>query len=117
VSDWRERAACRGRDPTWWFGSPFEQAVALRVCASCPVRIECLYAALVEEDGLRAAERFGVRGGMVPDQRARMTVNAVGTAGQHFGQQTPSHGVTEPSTACQNAPTFTSMFVTSEHRP
>jgi WhiB family redox-sensing transcriptional regulator len=75
VSEWRERAACRGRDPTWWFGSPFEQSVALRVCASCPVRVKCLHAALVEEKGLRAADRFGVWGGMVPSERVRVSVS------------------------------------------
>jgi hypothetical protein len=76
MSDWRERAACRGRDPAWWFsGSPFEQAVALRVCASCPVRTECLRAALAEEEGLRAVDRFGVRRGLAPRQRARLAVS------------------------------------------
>jgi hypothetical protein len=75
VSDWQERAACRGRDPTWWFGSPFEQSVAISVCRSCAVRAECLHAALVKEDGLRAAERFGVRGGVLAGQRVRVPVS------------------------------------------
>lgn len=50
---WRTRAACRGWPTSWWFpdqGEPVpDQARA--ICASCPVRAQCLTAHLSEPDG------------------------------------------------------------------
>lgn len=51
---WWERAACRGLDPGPWFplddrlGYGFASAVARRICAGCPVRVECLAEALAD---------------------------------------------------------------------
>ena len=64
---WQERAACYGLDPEVFFpekgGSSRE---AKRICAECPVRIECLNYAL------RRDERYGVWGGMSERERRRL---------------------------------------------
>lgn len=55
---WHQHAACRGLDPALFFvgrGGPSEPAK--EVCASCPVRAECLDA------GLDPQELWGVWGG------------------------------------------------------
>lgn len=72
VDDWRARAACRGRDTKWWYPESgdfrIETEIAVSVCRSCPVSVECLAAALDEERS--AYVRFGIRGGLLPGQRA-----------------------------------------------
>ncbi|HEY1331348.1 MAG TPA: WhiB family transcriptional regulator [Actinomycetota bacterium] len=64
---WQERARCREHDPEVFFpekgGSSRE---AKRICADCPVRIECLNYAL------RRDERYGVWGGMSERERRRL---------------------------------------------
>jgi WhiB family redox-sensing transcriptional regulator len=64
---WQERARCREYDPEVFFpekgGSSRE---AKRICAECPVRIECLNYAL------RRDERYGVWGGMSERERRRL---------------------------------------------
>jgi WhiB family transcriptional regulator, redox-sensing transcriptional regulator len=64
---WQERARCREHDPEIFFpekgGSSRE---AKRICADCPVRIECLNYAL------RRDERYGVWGGMSERERRRL---------------------------------------------
>lgn len=67
---WREDAACRGKDVdrSWWFPEGYgrEQrsaARALRVCAVCPVRAECL------EYALAVPEKHGVWGWMTESER------------------------------------------------
>jgi hypothetical protein len=70
--DWWDRAACRGRDPRWWFPEGVENADrpiggkrtvplveyaphAIRVCAVCPASDDCLaYALTVNVDGVWA---------------------------------------------------------------
>ena len=58
--DWREAAACRGADESWWFAHPSSRRhiAAIAICESCPVRRECLAASLVY------AEEFGMWGGL-----------------------------------------------------
>jgi hypothetical protein len=45
VRDWQSQAACRGRDPRWWFVAPgtdpIAAGVAARICAGCPVQSQC----------------------------------------------------------------------------
>lgn len=66
--DWRMRAACLGR---WAEMHPDndEQAIAdaKSICAPCPVRVDCLWDAILTDDmkhgiraGLRASERRAV---------------------------------------------------------
>jgi Transcription factor WhiB len=68
-SSWLEHASCRGRPTAWWFSSDqFDQAVAVSVCRSCPVRCECLAEAMELERG-EIGGRHGVRGGLTARQR------------------------------------------------
>ena len=63
---WQERARCRQHDPRC--SSPRRGFIeeAKRICADCPVRIECLNYAL------RRDERYGVWGGMSERERRRL---------------------------------------------
>ncbi|MFF9197303.1 WhiB family transcriptional regulator [Streptomyces sp. NPDC014779] len=75
LPDWRESAACTGRDPDFMFPDPgnrraTEQAQAL--CLVCPVRQECLDAVMAAEGSAVAASRYGVFGGLTPLQRERL---------------------------------------------
>lgn len=58
--DWRDSAACREEDESWWFAHPSSRRhhAAISICESCPVRRECLAASLVY------AEEFGMWGGL-----------------------------------------------------
>jgi WhiB family redox-sensing transcriptional regulator len=64
---WRLDALCAETDPEAFFpekgGSTRE---AKRVCASCPVRMECLEFALAND------ERFGIWGGLSERERRRL---------------------------------------------
>lgn len=64
---WQEKALCAQTDPESFFP---EQGVgareAKRVCASCPVRSECL------EYALQNDERFGIWGGFSESERRRL---------------------------------------------
>lgn len=68
---WRERAACRDLDTDLFFPvgeGPEAQAqadAAKQVCASCPVREECLSFALATR------QEAGVFGGMTEEERRR----------------------------------------------
>ena len=67
MSRWHHHAACAGWPTDLWFptkGSTVDPAV-LRICRQCPVQAECLDAAIREEGAIR----YGVRGGLNPNQR------------------------------------------------
>jgi WhiB family redox-sensing transcriptional regulator len=64
---WRKQAACRGLDPELFFpkrGASNDVAVA--VCASCPVRDECL------EYALNHTYEHGIWGGASERERRRI---------------------------------------------
>jgi WhiB family redox-sensing transcriptional regulator len=66
---WQAVGACRGIDPAVFFpdeGDASSAASAKAICATCPVRTECLEAALVRR------EKFGVWGGASEAERRRM---------------------------------------------
>ena len=65
---WAAFAACRDSDPDLFFadGNGERTAVALRICAGCPVRDECL------EWALAARASFGVWGGTTEQDRRRL---------------------------------------------
>jgi transcription factor WhiB len=42
------------------------------LCTGCPVRVECLRAAIEEERGLSGSGRYLVRGGLTPHGRVRL---------------------------------------------
>ena len=74
TSDWADAALCLGMsDADEVFFGRRGNAAALPICAACVVRVECLDAALVEESGLSNREHIhGVRGGLLPRERARL---------------------------------------------
>jgi WhiB family transcriptional regulator, redox-sensing transcriptional regulator len=63
VEDWTIVAACRGMDPDELFVQGAAQNRAKMVCATCPVRTECL------ADALDNKVEFGVWGGMTERER------------------------------------------------
>jgi hypothetical protein len=67
---WRERAACRGAADLMFPDNAVELAVALAVCHHCPVRLDCLGSARLEELDSDATYPFGVRGGLAAGQRS-----------------------------------------------
>lgn len=65
--DWHDHAACAGVDPDLFFpsrGASTREAKA--VCAGCPVRSDCLEAAMA------GGEKFGIWGGMSERERRRL---------------------------------------------
>lgn len=65
--NWHSHGSCRGMDPDLFFplrGEPTRDAKA--VCTGCPVRSECLEAALAQR------ERYGIWGGV--SERERRTL-------------------------------------------
>lgn len=60
---WAERGACRDVDPDSLFVPGAAQHRAKRVCASCPVRLECL------SEALDNRMEFGIWGGMTERER------------------------------------------------
>ncbi|MDX2710080.1 WhiB family transcriptional regulator [Streptomyces sp. PA03-6a] len=70
---WTRHAACA--DPTInpdLFFDEASTAAAISVCASCPVRRECLVETLQQEGTTGISNRYGVFGGLDPAQRHRM---------------------------------------------
>lgn len=65
--DWAAQSACTKVDPETFFpDSQPGPAAAKAVCAGCPVRRECLVAALARN------ERFGVWGGLTERERLNL---------------------------------------------
>lgn len=63
--DWVEHAACVGSDVSVFFpprGSNGHEA--RRICATCPVRVECL------DYAIESRERYGIFGGKDREERA-----------------------------------------------
>lgn len=74
VGAWREQAACADADPDAFFDADRE-AEALAVCEGCPVRADCLDAALTMHLD------YGVWGGATAAQRAELVRLARQTRG------------------------------------
>lgn len=66
-TSWQADAACQDADAELFFSQdePLQQE-ALKVCASCPVRRECL------EHALARGEQFGIWGGTREGERRRL---------------------------------------------
>ncbi|GGV80392.1 WhiB family transcriptional regulator [Streptomyces thermoviolaceus] len=66
---WAARAACQGQ-PLELFFSDSERNIreATRICGRCPVRAECFAEGMHAED----ASRYGIYGGLTPDERAKL---------------------------------------------
>ena len=64
---WRQQAACKGLDTSIFFPeSDAAAGPAKAVCATCPVRAECL------EWAIAARQEDGVWGGMTDNERRRL---------------------------------------------
>lgn len=66
---WRDRAQCKGIDPSTFYPDPSDtalQALAKSICAMCTVREDCL------EHAMGYPEREGVWGGYSEDERKRL---------------------------------------------
>ena len=65
--EWRSRAACRGLDVNFFYPEKFtgqpQTKLARDLCFTCTVRTECL------DDALATHDKWGVRGGMSPNER------------------------------------------------
>jgi WhiB family redox-sensing transcriptional regulator len=63
---WRESAACKGLDPAIFFPpEEKDEALAKAICATCPVRSECLEWAM-------ATNQEGIWGGTNETERRRL---------------------------------------------
>ncbi|MHB2024361.1 MAG: WhiB family transcriptional regulator [Mycobacteriales bacterium] len=64
---WQEQAACNGMDVELFYPVTSDLTPstrqALRICAGCPVREICL------AEARSRGERYGIWGGMLPEQR------------------------------------------------
>lgn len=68
-SRWHEAALCAGVDSELWYPATGQRnGPALRICRACPVRAQCLAAALA------AGDYHGIQGGMTGDGRAALGV-------------------------------------------
>jgi WhiB family redox-sensing transcriptional regulator len=67
MSRWRDEAACKNKGIAQWFArkNTPEHNAAMAICASCPVRSQCLQEAQRHEENLR----YGVFGGVAPADR------------------------------------------------
>ena len=64
---WVVFSACRDKDPDLFFpDARSDTKEALAICASCPVRVDCL------EYAIETDVRFGVWGGLTDKQRRRL---------------------------------------------
>lgn len=70
--EWQDRAACATADPELFFPEQDSRSTreAKRICADCPVRVDCLTAAIANR------EEYGVWGGLTERERRRALVRA-----------------------------------------
>jgi hypothetical protein len=64
--DWRPNAVCRNYDPELWFEEN-KFPLALKICASCPVKVQCRE--LADRAETSELETHGIFGGETPGQR------------------------------------------------
>lgn len=80
---WLDRAKCASEplEDTKWLREAsaagrwdsVHHAKAKLICQGCPVRRECLAAAMEFEKGMPLRSRHGIWGATVPDERARLS--------------------------------------------
>lgn len=76
--NWRDSSACRNEDPDLHFPDGktglhlLQVKEAKAVCAGCWVADQCLEDAMRIEGGTKAAGRYGIHGGLDPDERYRL---------------------------------------------
>ena len=67
---WSRQAKCIGDFARYDEIERMKAGQAAELCAGCPVIAECLSSAMDEEHGLSSGNRYGVRGGLSPKERA-----------------------------------------------
>lgn len=96
---WADDAACVGEDPARYFNERIP--VRSLACGRCPVADRCLAEALAAEGTTAAQMRFGIYGGLNPDQRADLALKTVQMAGTRRGEPTRiSRNGPAPSAPC-----------------
>lgn len=64
--EWMREAACVGYPTAWWFpGRGDDLRPAKKICAACPVRVECI------EYALETGSLHGIFGGLSHRQRLK----------------------------------------------
>ena len=80
IPKWTRDAVCASVDPALWFPEMGGTArEAKKICATCPVRVQCL------EFALERPERFGIFGGMTERERRKLQGNT--KACKHCGTE------------------------------
>lgn len=72
---WFRLRACRGVDPDVFFHDNGNYSRARQICASCPVRDDCLQECMEIEANLERTghvARVGMFGGLTPNQRGQL---------------------------------------------
>jgi hypothetical protein len=69
---WSERAKCLDNSAAFDESVGLSAGLAAARCEGCPVIAECLAAALAEEGTLAASNRYTIRGGLSPAERATL---------------------------------------------
>lgn len=83
---WAARAACRGLPLEPFFSeAEYKVADAKRLCASCPVSVECLDLGMSAEP---AGSRYGIYGGLTPEERSKLAGEKPKT-GRPAGKRSP----------------------------
>jgi hypothetical protein len=75
MTDWNDSANCATVGVDFMFPEHRDndgRRTAVEICDACDVREKCLNAALAEEAGKNRFNRYGIRGGCTPSQRARL---------------------------------------------
>lgn len=72
-------------DPELWF-NPDLTSDAKDICDTCPAKARCLEIALAREGNLVGSSRWGVWGGLTPDERAALDENAAEKLCEHCGK-------------------------------
>jgi WhiB family redox-sensing transcriptional regulator len=74
--EWLDQAFCRYDNGDLWYPDSYtsprgmaQAAEAIRICHACPIRQQCLEAALAEEGGRTVDGRHGIRGAKTPLER------------------------------------------------
>lgn len=78
---WTAEAKCLGTDVAIFYDAPPYYTAARMLCASCPVRRDCL------EDGLTQMESYGVWGGSTKTERRSVRHLPVETAAEVLDQR------------------------------
>ena len=76
--DWRDERACAGLDGRLGFhygDRNYDEMMCRRMCASCPVAVDCLSYAMLTEAEQGGRYRFGIWGGLTPTERTRLELS------------------------------------------